>query len=161
MAEPEEGLPEIFLQPGETFLAREPTVIATILGSCVGVTFWCGRLGIGALCHSMLPRCPAGRLSIAVGCRYVDFCIRHFAWQFDSIGAVRSEVQVKVFGGADVLAVDNPRSRPTVGRLNFEAAIEVLRDEGYAVTASSVGDTFGRKIRFDTGSGEVRLVRLL
>jgi chemotaxis protein CheD len=161
MAEAEEVLPEIFLQPGETFLAREPTVIATILGSCVGVTFWCGRLGIGALCHSMLPRCPAGRLSIATGCRYVDFCIRHLARQFDLIGAARSEVEVKVFGGADVLVVDNPRARPTVGRLNFEAAIEVLRDEGYAVTASSVGDTFGRKIRFDTGSGEVRLVRLI
>jgi chemotaxis receptor (MCP) glutamine deamidase CheD len=59
------------------------------------------------------------------------------------------------------MLVVGPEARPTVGRLNFEAAIEVLCQEGYAVVASSVGDTFGRKIRFDTGSGEVRLVRLI
>ena len=58
MAEPESTLPEIYLSPGEMVLAREPTILATILGSCIGITFWCARLGVGALCHSILPRCP-------------------------------------------------------------------------------------------------------
>jgi chemotaxis protein CheD len=163
MPEAERGLPQVYLKPGEMFLAREPTVIRTILGSCVGVTFWCARLGIGALCHGMLPRCPqqaGGEMSLAFRYRYVDFCIQEIARQFDQLGALRSEVQVKVFGGADVLLTENPGTRPTVGRLNYETAIEVLRDEGYNVLASSLGDTFGRKIRFNTGSGDVLLHRL-
>ena len=164
MAEPESGLPEIYLSPGEIALAREPTILATILGSCIGVTFWCARLGTGALCHSILPRCPAqpvGKISLSLGYRYVDFCIRSLARQFDLLGAARVEVQVKVFGGADVNFVGGTNACPTVGRLNSEAAIEVLADEGYRIAASSVGSTLGRKIRFNTGNGEVQLVWLI
>jgi chemotaxis protein CheD len=164
MPEPESILPEIYLGPGEMVLAREPTILATILGSCIGVTFWCARLGVGALCHSVLPTCPrpdAGEINPAVGNRYVDFCIQSLASQFDRLGALRSEVEVKMFGGADVNFVDHVGARPTVGKLNSEAAIQLLADEGYAVTASSIGSTFGRKIRFNTGSGEVQLVRLI
>jgi chemotaxis protein CheD len=164
MAEPESSLPEIYLSPGEMVLAREPTILATILGSCIGVTFWCARLGVGALCHSVLPRCPgpaAGKIGDAVGSRYVDFCIRSLALHFDNLGALRTEIQVKVFGGADVNLVDRAGARPTVGRLNLETAIQVLAEEGYVVLASSVGSTFGRKIRFNTGNGEVQLIRLI
>jgi chemotaxis protein CheD len=160
MAAAETILPEIYLKPGEMFLASEPTIILTILGSCIGVTFWCARLGVGALCHGILPQCPGPGVSLPVGFRYVDFCIRNLAAQFDSLGAQRAEVEVKVFGGADVLFVDHMNPRATIGRQNSETAIQVLREEGYRVIASSLGDTFGRKIRFNTGTGEVRLLRL-
>jgi chemotaxis protein CheD len=164
MAGPDSSLPEIYLAPGEMVLAREPTILATILGSCIGVTFWCARLGVGALCHSILPtypRRPAGKIRDTVGYRYVDFCVRSLASQFDSLGALRTEVQVKIFGGSDVNFVDHAGARPTVGRQNSEAAIQVLAEEGYVALASSVGGTFGRKIRFNTGNGEVQLVRLI
>ena len=39
--------------------SREPTILRTLLGSCVGIAFRVPRLGVGALCHPMLPRCPA------------------------------------------------------------------------------------------------------
>jgi chemotaxis protein CheD len=164
MAEPERTLPEIYLAPGELVLAREPTILATILGSCIGVTFWCARLGVGGLCHSILPTCPRpadGKVSLDLGHRYVDFCIRSLASQFELLGAARSEIQVKVFGGADVNFVDCSDGRPTVGRQNSEAAIQGLADEGYAIAAASVGSRFGRKIRFNTGNGEVQLVWLI
>jgi chemotaxis protein CheD len=164
MAEADCNLPEIYLRPGDLVLVREPTILATILGSCIGVTFWCARLGIGALCHSMLPKCPpqtAGEISPSLGHRYVDFCIRSLASQFEVLGAARSEVQVKVFGGADVIFVDRGNAHQTVGRQNSEAAIRGLADEGYAIIAASVGSKFGRKIRFNTGNGEVQLVWLI
>lgn len=163
MAEAECNLPEIYLRPGEMVLAREPTILATILGSCIGITFWCARLGVGALCHSILPTCPRqhGEADRSLGNRYVDSCIRSLSSQFDLLGAARAEVQVKVFGGADVNFVARGDARPTVGRQNSEAAIQGLADEGYAIVAASVGSKFGRKIRFNTGNGEVQLVWLI
>ncbi|MGA2983360.1 MAG: chemotaxis protein CheD [Terriglobia bacterium] len=149
------------MQPGEVYLALEPAIIRTILGSCVGVTFWSARLGAGALCHALLPRCPnnaSSRVTLVDGRRYVDFVIRDLARQFDKLGALRSEVQVKLFGGADVLPISATEPlRPTVGRQNCEAAIEVLPAEGFNVIASSLGGTSGRNIQFHTGTGEVRL----
>jgi chemotaxis protein CheD len=163
MPEADALLPEVYVQPGESHLVTEPAIMRTLLGSCVGITFLAPRLGIGALCHAMLPCYPAkpdSDTSLAAGRRYVDFTIRDLARQFDARGALRSEVQVKVFGGADVLMVANEASRPTVGRLNCEAAIRVLHDEGFDVIASSLGGTSGVNIQFHTGTGEVLLRRL-
>ncbi len=158
MLELEDELSDVYLLPGEAHLARKPTIIRTILGSCVGVTFWSQRLGIGALSHSLLPRCPASNLSPGDGHRYVDFAIRDLARQLDELGARRSEVQVKLFGGGDVLLVsDAASSIPTVGKQNCEAAIEVVRAEGLSVVASSMGGKLGRNIQFNSKTGEVLL----
>ena len=164
MLELEGKMPQVYLCPGELYLAREPAIIRTILGSCVGVTFWSARLGIGALCHSLLPRCPATpsfESSPANRHRYVDFCIRDLARQFDELGARRTELQVKLFGGADVLPVNKTvSSKPTVGKLNCDAAVEIARSEGLEVIASRLGGTAGLNIKFNTRSGEVFLRRL-
>jgi chemotaxis protein CheD len=162
MAAAEEGLPEIYVQPGESRLVREPAILRTLLGSCVGIAFRVPRLGVGALCHPMLPRSPArppAPLSRSAGRRYVDFAIRDLAQQFDALGARRDEVEVKLFGGGDVLLMVNDTARPTVGKLNSEMAMRVLAEEGFAVIASSLGGKRGINIHFNTETGEVMLQR--
>jgi len=156
--------PEVYVQPGESHLVREPSIMRTLLGSCVGIAFWAPRRGIGVLCHPMLPRYPVktpADTSLANSRRYVDFAIREIARQFDALGVHRSEVRVKLFGGADVLLVANPDcARPTVGKMNRDVAIAVLREEGFEVVASNLGGTSGFNIQFHTGTGEVLLRRL-
>jgi chemotaxis protein CheD len=163
MPGPEGALPEVHVLPGESHLVKDPMILRTVLGSCVGITFFVPRLGLAALCHPMLPRCPvkpAVKMQLAAGRRYVDFAIRDLARQFDKLAVNRTEVRVKLFGGGDVLLVSNESSRPTVGRMNCEAALEVLRDEGLQVVASSLGGTSGLQIQFHTETGEVLLRRL-
>ncbi len=160
MAEVEIEIPEFYLQPGEFHLARSPAILKTVLGSCVGVTFWSPRLGLGALCHGILPKCPAG-VRGAEGYRYVDFAILDLARQFENFGALRGEVQIKVFGGADVLPVNSNLSwKATVGHQNWYTALEVLRGQSFTVLASDLGGSVGRTIQFHTGTGEVLLRRL-
>jgi chemotaxis protein CheD len=157
-------LPDLNLQPGELYLARGPAILRTILGSCVSVTFWSKRLLAGALCHGVLPRCPqvwAPGSSVSEGYRYVDFSIRHLAQQFDALLVRRDELEVKLFGGADVLPFLNERpDRPTVGAKNCQVALEVLAEEGFTVTASDLGGVRGRRIHFHTGTGVVLVYRL-
>ena len=156
-------LPDLNLQPGELYLTRRPAILRTILGSCIGVTFWSAQLGAGALCHGVLPQCPAilpEGFSLSEGYRFVDFSIRYLAQQFDALGAHRRQIQVKVFGGADVLPVAGERHKPTVGALNCKIALEVLEEKGFVVSASDIGGIRGRRIHFHTGTGEVLLQRL-
>lgn len=168
------SLPGITLQPGELYLARDPAILHTILGSCVGVTFWSARLGVGALCHGVLPRWPRtwppgsrlpgaslGRDVLRDAYRYVDFSIRYLAQQFDALGVPRRELQVKLFGGADVLPVSQSKNgRLTVGAQNCKAAAEALSEENLTVLASDLGGARGRNIHFHTGTGEVLVHRL-
>jgi chemotaxis protein CheD len=163
MHEAELKVVEIYVQPGESHLVHGPAVLRTLLGSCVGVTFWHEGLDIGALCHPMLPLHPEKsreKLSLATARRYVDFAIRDLAAQFDALGARRADVEIKVFGGADVLRVRGPDERPTVGALNRAMALEVLEVEGFDVAASRLGGPVGIHIDFYTTTGDV-LLRLL
>ena len=162
MPPPETLLPEVYVQPGESRLVREPTMLRTLLGSCVGIAFRVPRLGLGALCHPMLPRQPAkpgASLSRSAGRRYVDYAIRDLARQFDALGASRDEIEVKLFGGGDVLVMASSAKRPTVGKLNSEVAMKVLAEEGFGVAASSLGGKRGVNIHFNTETGEVLLQR--
>lgn len=164
MADADSAPLEVYVQPGESHLVREPAVIRTILGSCVGVTFWSPRLGAAALCHPMMPRQPRGRtdaMGMEAARRYVDFAICDLARQFDALGAVRADVEVKIFGGADVLPVTvGKHARPTIGRMNCEVAIEVLRAEGFHVAAARIRGASGLSLQFHTTTGAVMLRRL-
>lgn len=143
-------------------MVQAPSILRTVLGSCVGITFLVPRLGIAAICHPMLPSYPAKprtKLSLADSRRYVDFAIHDLASQFDSHGAHRDEILVKLFGGGDVLFV-HETSLPTVGKMNCKSALKTLLDEGLNVVASSIRGNSGLKIQFHTGTGEVRLWRL-
>jgi chemotaxis protein CheD len=160
MAEPEMPIQEIYVQPGESHIVSEPAVLRTVLGSCVGITFLVPRLGIGALCHPMMPSCPPSQragLSVHGGRRYVDFAIRDIASRLDALGGVRSEAVVKLFGGNDVLTVSSSDSQKTIGRQNYEAALHILAEEGFIVAASCLGGTTGVHISFETLHGEVQL----
>jgi chemotaxis protein CheD len=154
-------LPEFYLQPGELRLVSGPSVLKTVLGSCVGITFHVPRLNASALCHPMLPtRAPRSlRPSAPVASRrYVDYVIRELAQEFDALGARRDEVEVKVFGGADVLA--SSRKAATVGAMNAETALRVLKEEGFTVLSSRLGGSRGFFIEFNTATGEVLLRQL-
>lgn len=156
-----EDISMVYLQPGEWELVLTPTILKTVLGSCVGITFRAPRLGIGAMCHPMLPhfaRRPVVHHTPAAIGRYVDSIIGELARRIDKLGASRSEVEVKVFGGADVLATS--RKGETVGKMNADTAVRLLEAEGFRLTASHLGGGRGVFIEFHTATGEVFLRRL-
>ncbi|HUN85888.1 MAG TPA: chemotaxis protein CheD [Terracidiphilus sp.] len=163
MEDIEARAPEIYVQPGESHLVTGSVILRTVLGSCVGVAFVALGKSMAGFCHPMLPRHPGTRsieLSLACSRRYVDFAVRDAVQGLESYGVRRSDIQAKVFGGADVLKVTNEACRPTVGQLNCEVALEVLREEGIDVVATSLGGTSGLTVEFYTETGEVRVRRL-
>jgi chemotaxis protein CheD len=144
----------VYLRPGELYVADRPTVVTTILGSCVSVTMFSHRLRLGAICHALLPEGPAEDAF-----RFVDGSILHMLQSFTHLGISRFHLEIKMFGGADLLPYQESRFI-TVGRRNVEIAREVLKAEGLTLKAEDVGGSLGRKIIFHTHTGEVWLKRL-
>jgi chemotaxis protein CheD len=72
-------------------------------------------------------------------------------------GSKRKNLVAKIFGGGEIM---QNRSYP-VGKRNIEIAEEMLKEEGIPVLSSSVGGKLGRKIIFNTKTGEVKLYFIL
>jgi chemotaxis protein CheD len=45
---------KVFLKPGELYLGKRPVVISTILDSCLSITMFNARLGVGGICDALL-----------------------------------------------------------------------------------------------------------
>jgi chemotaxis protein CheD len=76
--------------------------------------------------------------------------------RFNAWGAVPSEIEVKVFGGADMFRTESVKlKRETVGTKNIQAAFAALSALGYRVTAQDVGGDMGRKLYFYSSEGRV------
>ncbi len=150
----------VYLQPAEFYIGEKPTKVVTVLGSCVSVTLFNKRLGIGAICHATLPVCRTRK-----GCRkyckdafkYTDCSIKFMLKKFRDLGIAEHEIEIKVFGGADTLA---SRRENTIGTMNVRTALETIRAKSLQIIAADVGDSFGRKLIFHTDTGDVFLKRL-
>ncbi len=157
-------LPVVYLKPGEMYTAERPTMVSTVLGSCVSVTMFSRHLGVGAICHGFLPKytntkhCDSHYME---DFKYVDYSIMQMIEGFDKYGIKRSEIKVKLFGGADALFLhgDQPGIF-SVGRQNILTAIQVIKNERLNLIISDTGGMRGRKLIFYTHTGEVFLKRL-
>lgn len=154
--------PAYHLKPGELIITDRSMLVSTILGSCVSVTMFSPRFG-GAICHGMLAsrgRTDLGSHPCGEEFRYVDCAVKAMIDAVFRRRITPEEVAVKLFGGSDMLSHSEERMGPSVGRQNIEMALNVLTRNGFAVSVSDVGGKRGRKIFFNTGSGEVHLKRL-
>ncbi len=158
------NLPVVYLKPGEMHYTDQPTLVITVLGSCLSVTMHSSRLNVGGICHVLLPSCEKQKLcktSCADKFKYVDCAVRHMVNLFERLGAERSELKVKYFGGADMFIRNTEKPAPmSVGRQNSIIAEKIIKAEGLRVVSKDVGGPRGRKILFYSHSGEVLLKRL-
>jgi len=151
----------IFLHPGDYFFAETPAEVQTILGSCVAFTMHDPMSKHGAMCHCLLPRRPSEPTTSRrnLDCfRYVDSALEAMLEQFVACDIPADRLQIKVFGGANVLV---PKSESTaIGSLNWRRAKQLLSELNLPTSAHDIGGETGRMVIFDTEVGEVRVRRL-
>jgi len=155
-------LPVVNLHPGELFVAQEPTLIATILGSCVSVCLFCPKQKTGAMCHGVMPIRPD--LTVEDSFRFVETSVRYMVDVLTNgnMFCPNAGLVAKIFGGADVLDVHFGSAAETksIGSMNIKAAREALARYNVSVAVEEVGGVHGCKLFFYTHTGEVLLRRI-
>lgn len=143
----------VYLAPGRLHASTEPEQVTTILGSCVAVCVWDPDLRVGGINHFLLPE------GVPSSPRFGDSAVRLLVERVLELGARRSRLRAKIFGGACVLEAFRNDSHP-LGARNVEVARERLRAEQIPVVGEDVGGDLGRKLVFDvqTGSAWVRAI---
>ena len=158
------GLTSIYLQPGEACFSRYPVVVNTVLGSCLSITMFSKKIKYAGMSHCQLPNCRECNFKCdecKEPYKYVNCTIAQMVKKFESMQIQRKDIEVKVFGGADVLKTTMTGERiSTIGKQNINMALETLAKFNMSVTASDVGGKYGRKIHFLTETGEIYLNRL-
>jgi chemotaxis protein CheD len=144
----------VFLSPGEIACAAKPTLITTVLGSCVAVTLWDSVRNLGGVNHFILPR---ARMS-GDGARYGDQAMAQLMEEMLALGASRANLQAKVFGGANVLPIGG--NNGTVGAANVAFAMNDLSEHRIMVKAHRTGGEHGRLLVFNTSTGEAFVRRV-
>jgi chemotaxis protein CheD len=161
----ENELQKVFLQTGDCFIGVQPTLVNTVLGSCLAVTMHAPKMGIGTICHAFLPDSSDGKHRHGGEpqiCRYVDTALQNMLETMDKIGIPRRELVIKMFGGGSGVAVNyaEPSSSYNIGRRNVEMAKKLLKFARLDIQAEDVGGAQGRKLIFNTGTGNIWIKKL-
>lgn len=140
---------------GDVFASRAPSVVRTILGSCISVCLRDPVTGAGGMNHFML---PSGLLDDQVSARYGIHAMELLINECMRQGADRRRMEAKVFGGGHVLRV-----RETDGNVpqsNIRFVLDFLETEDIPIVARDLGGYSAREIYFFTDNGKILLRRL-
>ncbi len=142
-------LAHVFLLPGRIHCAVRPSLVTTVLGSCVSVCVTDRARGVSGINHFLLPSYEGGEANP----RYGDVAIQRLLTTMRRICGPRARLEAKVFGGAEVLHGMAPGG--SVGARNVAAALEQLARLEIPVIAQRTGDRHGLLIKLVTPTGEV------
>ena len=143
--------------PGEYYVTGREMVMVTVLGSCVAACIRDRVMGIGGMNHFMLPGDQDSDGVVSASARYGAYAMEMMINELLKMGAKRSNLEAKVFGGASVLRgfkIGN------VGQRNVEFTLGYLNTEGISIAAQDVLDTHPRKIYFFPKNGKVLVKKL-
>jgi chemotaxis protein CheD len=141
--------------PGEYFVNGEDMLLMTTLGSCIAACLWDRYAKVGGMNHFMLPEGGAG--DNASG-RYGSFAMELLINELLKLGATRSTLEAKVFGGGQVISGMNSMN---VGERNTSFVLDYLKTERIPVVSKDVLDIYPRKVCFLPHSGKAMIKRLL
>ena len=149
------------LLPGDFYVTREDEVLDTVLGSCVSACIRNPKTGVGGMNHFMLPHPRNGERvdswgSVASSAtRYGSASMEQLINKILNSGGTRTDLEVKIFGGAKVLAAVTD-----VGQNNVEFVRLFLKQEGLKVVSEDVGNVTPRHIQYFPVTGKVRVKHL-
>ncbi len=145
------------LLPGDHYVSGEPSeMLVTVLGSCVAACIRDPETGIGGMNHFMLPAGDANSWSaLNAAMRYGNHAMEVLINEMMRLGCPRERMEVKVFGGANVIGAGGD-----VGHRNAKFVEEYLANEGFTPAAVDLRGSYGRRIHYFPATGKVKRLLL-
>ena len=151
--DPRHGAISVKILPGEHYVTGNPDeMLVTVLGSCIAACIRNPETGFGGMNHFMLPECNGKLWGGAEGAlRYGNHAMETLINDVLAQGCARRDLEIKLFGAADVLQNIRP-----VGPENVEFVEHYLHNEGLSIAAKDLGGTDARRIHYFPVNGKVK-----
>lgn len=151
------GTEAVKVLPGEYFVTSADMLMVTVLGSCVSACIRDREKRIGGMNHFMLAD-SADSGAVSSSARYGTYAMEILINHLLKLGARKSSLEAKVFGGGRVV---ESLVSSQVGERNAWFVRNFLRTEGIAVAAADLLDVYPRKVYFFPESGRVLVRKLI
>lgn len=144
------SIPAKSIIAGEVMASRDPLEIRTTLGSCIAACLYDPEARVGGMNHFVLPeRAGDSFHAQSLGVHAMELLIN---WMM-SLGAQRSRLRAKLFGGAQMFAISN--ANWNVGEKNVAFIRQFCKMERIAIEAQQLGGVNALAVRFNTETGKV------
>jgi chemotaxis protein CheD len=141
-----------YLFPSDIYVSKAPSIVTTVLGSCVSVCLWDYVRKIGGINHYLLPQWNGEDEAMP---KYGDVAIEQLINKMLTHGCRKADMQAKVFGGSEQIVTSGVGYK--IGYHNSQIASKLMKEYGIPVVGYSVNGNRGRRIQFLTHTGEVYL----
>lgn len=137
---------------GQYYASKDPAIIHTVLGSCVSVCLFDPDTKIGGMNHIL---CVGEKMTVFdEDTRYAINAMEVLINEMVGLGAVRSRLVAKIFGGGNILRMSK-EYRP--GPKNVAFILKFLEVEKIKLKNQNTGGNYSRKLFLHTDTFEVLL----
>ena len=147
----------VFLLPGELYFGDTARVVKTVLGSCVAVIMWHPGLGIGGMCHIVLPETPPTKAFDSPG-RFAENAVNILIEQTVRWKTNPMDYRVGLYGGGHGCDINSDNVTNSIGSKNVRATEKALTRRNIRISEHHVGGMLFRNVRFHMPCGRVELV---
>jgi chemotaxis protein CheD len=148
------GMSEIRVVCGEGY------ILTTLgLGSCIGICAYDAAARVSGMAHVMLPEGTNGVGEDMPG-KFANTAIPALVQEMRQQGALLSQIQVAIAGGAQIFSFGGSSPRLDIGSRNIAAVLATLKLHQLPLVAADVGGNVGRTLYFFTVDGRVRVKTL-
>lgn len=140
------------IEIGGVFASQEPSVVKTLLGSCIAACLFDPEKKIGGMNHFLL---PDGGDDYGMPTRFGINAMEVLINEIMKLGGDRRRFVAKVFGGAHVIDAKVMSSK--VGEKNAEFIKQFLATEKIPIHSEKLGGTLPLEVRFYTHTGRAQV----
>jgi chemotaxis protein CheD len=147
----------IWIYQGDFYVSSRPELfLTTVLGSCIAVCMRDPVAGCGGMNHFLLPDAETrGDHLPGLALRYGSYSIERLINSILSRGGRRERLEIKVFGGANVLA-----GLSNVGDRNVGFIEHYFAKERLSIAAADLRGVLPRKLRYFPTTGRALVSEL-
>jgi len=143
----EQGLE--FVKPGVILLPSEKTRLRSVVGSALVVTVYDPSKMIGGMASYCLPSKEKNRVPDSLIAKHA---IEMLLDMLRSKGSFSRNLEAQIYGAA--ISGEPCENKDLLRQKNIKIGLETLKENGVDVVGIDVGGCRGRKIVFDTQTGE-------
>jgi chemotaxis protein CheD len=134
-------------------IASSPTVLRTILGSCVGVCIYDRMKKTGGLAHILLPK----QTNPDQPEKFADSAVTMLIDLLIKQGCKRDFMSAKIAGGSSMFKFAAKSPLGQIGDHNVEAVKEILEKKKIQLLDEDTGGSVGRVIDFYLEDGRLKI----